>query len=88
MIICIPVPSYIIFSCFCDPFRVKNDIGTGNIHYNCTRQFLVALVLLICHPYPHSFLEMIFILVPLMFLLGVAKLERQGALKTCIGQWQ
>ena len=27
---------------------------------------------------------MIFILVPLIFLLGVAKLECQGALKTCI----
>ena len=40
--------------------------------------------LLICHPYPPSFHEIIFILVPLIFLLGVAKLERQGAQKTCI----
>ena len=32
------LPIYIIFSCFYDPFWVKNDIGTGIhnmiIHYN------------------------------------------------------
>ena len=46
---CIPVPAYIIFSCFYDPFWVKNDIGTGwgtydhslQLHY---RQYLVALL--------------------------------------------
>ena len=43
------------------------------IHYSCTRQFLVALVF--ADSYPLSFHEMIF---------GVAKLEHQGALKTCI----
>ena len=47
------------------------------IHYNCTRQFLVVYsFLLISHPYPPSFHEMI---VPLIFLLVAAKLERQGA---------
>ena len=45
--ICIPVPAYIIFSCFYNPFWVKNDVGT-EIHT-------------IIH-------EMIFILVPLIFL--------------------
>ena len=47
-ILCIPVPAYIIFSCFYDPFWVKNDIGTGihndhslQLHY---RQYLVALL--------------------------------------------
>ena len=43
--VCIPVPAYIIFSCFYDPFWVKNDIGMGihslQLHY---RQFLVALL--------------------------------------------
>ena len=67
MIICIPVPIYIIFSCFYDPFWVKNDIGTGIhimiIHYNCTiGNILLHSFLLICHPYPPSFHEMIFIL--------------------------
>ena len=31
----IPVPAYIIFSCFYDPFGSKNDIGTG-IHMTTT----------------------------------------------------
>ena len=68
-----PRPSlYIYFSCFYDPFWVKNDIGTGIhmiIHYNCTiGSFLLHFFLLIYHPYPPSFHEMIFILVPLLFL--------------------
>ena len=29
-------PSLLIFSCFYDPFWVKNDIATGIIHYNCS----------------------------------------------------
>ena len=83
MIICIPVPAYIIFSCFYDPFWVKNDIGTGIhnmiIHYNCTiDSILLHSFLLICHLHPPSFHEMIFTLVPLIFLLVVAKLERQA----------
>ena len=55
-----------------DPFWVKNDIGTGIhmiIHYNCTiGSFLLHSFLLIYHPYPPSFHEMIFTLVPLIFL--------------------
>ena len=50
-------------------------------YYNCTRLFLIALViadLASLSPYIH---EMIFILVPLIFLLVVVKLERQGAPK-------
>ena len=48
------------------------------IHYNCTiGSFLLHLLLLIYHPYPPSFHEMIFILVPLV----EAILERQGAPK-------
>ena len=61
----IPVLAYIIFSCFYDPFWVKNDIGTGKymiIHYNCT----IGSILL--HSYPPSFHEMIFILIPLSCL--------------------
>ena len=69
VVICIPVHAYIIFSCLYDPFWVKNNIGTGipslKLHY---RQFLVAILLLIYHPYPSSFYEMIFALVPLIFL--------------------
>ena len=70
MIICIPVPAYIIFSCFYDPFWERNDIGTGiHMDYNCTiGNILLHSFLLICHPYPFSFHEMIFILVPLIFL--------------------
>ena len=72
MIICIPVPAYIIFSCFYDPFWVKNDIGMWIhmiIHYNCTiGSILLHSFSLIYHPYPSSFHEMIFILVPLIFL--------------------
>ena len=53
-------------------FLVKNDIGTGIhmiIHYNCTiGSILLHSFLLIYHPYPPSFHEMIFILVPLIFL--------------------
>ena len=68
----IPVPAYIILSCFYDPFWVKKDIGTGIhmiIHYNCTiGSFLLHSFLLIYHPYPPSFHEMIFTLVPLIFL--------------------
>ena len=49
----------------------KNDIGTGIhmiIHYNCTiGSFLLHSFLLIYHPYPPSFHETIFILVPLGF---------------------
>ena len=66
------VHAYIIFSCLYDPFWVKNDIGTGIhmiIHYNCTiGSFLLHSFLLIYHPYPPSFHEMIFTLVPLIFL--------------------
>ena len=61
---------YIICSCFYDPFWVKNDIGTGIhmiIHYNCTIGSIFFL--LICYPYPSSFHEMIFILVPLIYSL-------------------
>ena len=55
------------------------------IHYNCTiGSFLLHSFLLICHPYLPSFHKMIFILVPLIFLLVVAKLERQGAPKMLI----
>ena len=66
-----PYPcAYIIFSCFYDPFWVKN-IGTGIhmiIHYNCTiGSLLLHSFLLIYHPYLPSFHEMIFI-VPLIFL--------------------
>ena len=57
MIICMPVPAYIIISCFYDPFWVKNDIGMG-IHMIIHYSFL-----LIYHPYTSSFHEMIFILV-------------------------
>ena len=64
VVICIPVHAYIIFSCLYDPFWVKNDIGTGIhmiIHYNCTiGSFLLHSFLLIYHPYPPSFHEMIF----------------------------
>ena len=39
------------------------------IHYNCTiGSILLHSFLLIYHPYPPSFHEMIFILVPLIFL--------------------
>ena len=49
-----------------------------NIHYNYTRQFLVVYSFsLISHPYPPSFHE--YIIVPLIFILVAAKLERQGA---------
>ena len=70
----IPVPAYIIFSCFYDHFLVKNDIGMGIhnimiIHCNCTiGSILLHSFLMICHPYASSFHEMIFILVPLIFL--------------------
>ena len=54
------------------PFWVKNDIGTGIhmiIHYNSTiGSILLHSFLLICHPYPPSFHEMIFTLVSLIFL--------------------
>ena len=47
--------------------NMKNDIrGDGDtIHYNCTGQFLVALIY---HPYPLSFHEMIFIIPPLLLV--------------------
>ena len=51
------------------------------IHYNCTRQFLVALVFADLPSLSPSFHEMIFILVPPMV---VAKLEHQGAPKILI----
>ena len=58
--------------CFDDPFWVKINIGTGIhmiIHYNCTiGSILLHFFLLIYHPYPLSFHEMIFILVPLIIL--------------------
>ena len=81
----IPVHAYIIFSCLYDPFWVKNDIGRGIhnliIHYNCTiGSFLLHSFLLLYHPYPPSFHEMIFTLVPLIFL----SLEHQGAPKMLI----
>ena len=54
------------------PFGTKKDIGTGIhmiIHYNCTiGSLLLHSFLLIYHPYPPSFHEMIFTLVPLIFL--------------------
>ena len=51
-----------------------------NIHYNCTRQFLVVYsFLLISHPYPPSFSWNDFYNCPTNFLLVAAKLERQGA---------
>ena len=57
------------FSCFYDHFWVKNDIRDVDtydhslqLHY---RQYLVASFLLIYHPYPY---EMIYLLVPLIFL--------------------
>ena len=54
------------------------------IHYNCTKgSFLLHSFLLIRHPYPPSFHEMIFILVPQIFLVE-ASLERQGAPKMLI----
>ena len=58
----------ISFLMFLWPFWVKNNIGTGIhimiIHYNCTiGSILLDSFLLIYHPY-----EMIFILVPLIFL--------------------
>ena len=58
----IPVPAYIIFSCFYDPIWVKNDIGTGIhnmiIHYNCTiGSFLLHSFLLIYHPVPLHFMK-------------------------------
>ena len=54
----IPVPAYI---CFNDPFSVKNNIGTGiHVIYNCTiGSFLLHSFLMIYHPYPPSFHEMI-----------------------------
>ena len=59
-----PVHAYIIFSCCYDPF---GDIGTGiPIHCNCS--ILLHSFLLIYHPYPPSFHEMIFTLVSLIFL--------------------
>ena len=43
-------------------FLNQKRYGDGMIiHYNCTRLLLVALVLLIYHPYPPSFHEMIYI---------------------------
>ena len=55
------------------------------IHYNCTiGSFLLHSFLLIYHPYPPSFHEMLFTLVPLIFLVEAsleASLERQGAPK-------
>ena len=57
---------------FSIPFWVKNAIGMGIhmiIHFNCTiGSILLDSFLLIYHPYPPSFHEMIFILVPLIFL--------------------
>ena len=65
-----PRPCLYHLSYFYDPFWVKSDIGTGIhmiIHYNCTiGSFLLHSFLLIYHPYPPSFHEMIFILVPLI----------------------
>ena len=46
--------------------NIKNDIGMDGdtIHYNCTiGSILLDSFLLIYHPYPPSFHEMIFILV-------------------------
>ena len=44
------------------------------IHYNCTiGSFLLHYFLLIYHPYPPSFHEMIFTLVPLIFSLRRAQ---------------
>ena len=68
-------PSLPISFChvFMTPFGTKKIyIGTGIhmiIHYNCTiGSFLLHSFLLISHPYPPSFHEMIFTLVPLIFL--------------------
>ena len=68
MIICIPVPI--------SPKGVietgKNDIGRDGdtIHYNCTiGRVLLHSFLLIYHPYPPSFHEMIFILVDHVWFL-------------------
>ena len=62
------------------PLWVKNDIGT-RIHSLYTTALGSFLFHLLLHPYLRSFDEKIFILVPLIFLLDVAKLERQGAPK-------
>ena len=84
-----PRPLLYHFSCFYNPFRVRNDIGTGihslELHY--IGSVLLHSFFMISHPYPLSFHELIFILVPLIFLLRVEKLERQGALKTYIARY-
>ena len=63
MIICIPVP--ISFLTQKGHRKIKNDIGMdGDTYYNCTiGSILLHSFLLIYHPYPPSFHEMIFILV-------------------------
>ena len=70
----------------------KNDIGMGIhmiIHYNCTiGSILLHSFLLICHPYPPSFYEMIFTLVPLIFLFVEASQERQGAPKMAMASFR
>ena len=44
-----PCPCLYHFFMFLCPFWVKNDIGTGIIHYNCTiGSFLLHLFLLVC----------------------------------------
>ena len=38
MIICIPVPAYIIFSCFYDPIWAKNNVGMEIPYYDHSLQ--------------------------------------------------
>ena len=79
------------------PFGVKNDIGTGIhmiIHYNCTiGSILLHSFLLIYHPYPPSFHEMIFTLVYISHMHAVCRLHTNIIIKTgvrfiivCIGR--
>ena len=82
MIICIPVHAYIIFNVSnMTLLRYRDGDTYDHSLYNCTiDSILLHSFLLIYHPYPPSFHEMIFTLVPLSFLVE-ASLERQGAPK-------
>ena len=65
-------PRPLLYPCFMTPFGSKIIYGRGYIHmiihYNCTRQFIVALLFADLLSISPSFYEMIFILVPLMLL--------------------
>ena len=62
---CVSPSCYIVYN----PFWVKhNNRDEGYIHYNCTRQFLVALVFADLPSLFPFILRNVFILVPLIVL--------------------